>query len=120
MSGPNRVKVRLRGRMRAERPPAAQDPSESAAQPEIPRMARLLALAYRWHRMIEEGAVDDVLARRTRALLLDAGAARQIAPRVASIMARELRRDADWEQRQVADFEAICRMYLPECAGGVC
>jgi glycerol-3-phosphate dehydrogenase len=40
--------------------------------------------------------VEDVLARRTRALFLDARAARECAPRAASLLARELGRDAGW------------------------
>ncbi len=40
--------------------------------------------------------VEDVLARRTRALFLDARAARDCAPRAASLLARELGRDAGW------------------------
>lgn len=57
--------------------------------------------------------VDDVLARRTRALLLNAQAALAAAPKVASIMAEELGRDAAWQQRQIAAFEEIARGYLP-------
>ena len=40
--------------------------------------------------------VEDVLARRTRALFLDARAARDCASRAASLLARELGRDAVW------------------------
>jgi glycerol-3-phosphate dehydrogenase len=55
--------------------------------------------------------VDDVLARRTRALLLDARASAEIAPRVAALLAGELGRDADWERRQVESFRALARGY---------
>ncbi|MCI0571174.1 MAG: glycerol-3-phosphate dehydrogenase/oxidase [Myxococcaceae bacterium] len=48
--------------------------------------------------------VEDVLSRRTRALLLDARAAAEAAPEVASLMARELGRDVAWEHAQVAAF----------------
>ena len=41
--------------------------------------------------------VEDVLARRTRALFLRARAAIEMAPAVAAIMARELGRDREWE-----------------------
>jgi glycerol-3-phosphate dehydrogenase len=51
--------------------------------------------------------VDDVLARRTRALFLDVAAARAAAPGVARLLAAELGRDPAWQTRQVADFEAI-------------
>jgi glycerol-3-phosphate dehydrogenase len=41
--------------------------------------------------------VDDVLARRVRILYLDARAAKEIAPKVAHIMAQELGKDEVWE-----------------------
>lgn len=55
--------------------------------------------------------VEDVLARRTRALLLDARASAEAAPEVARLMATELGRDAEWEQGQVADFRSLARGY---------
>lgn len=57
--------------------------------------------------------VEDVLARRTRALFLDARAAMEMAPAVASILRRELGRDSGWELRQVEDFARLARGYLP-------
>jgi glycerol-3-phosphate dehydrogenase len=48
--------------------------------------------------------VEDVLARRLRALFLDARAAVAAAPRVAGIMAVELGRDAAWQREQVESF----------------
>jgi glycerol-3-phosphate dehydrogenase len=57
--------------------------------------------------------VEDVLSRRTRALLLDAKAAMRAAPLVAELMARELQRDALWQQQQVEGFRALAeRHYL--------
>ncbi|HMN03616.1 glycerol-3-phosphate dehydrogenase/oxidase [Geobacter anodireducens] len=58
--------------------------------------------------------VEDVLARRTRALLLDARAAVAAAPRVAELMARELGRDSAWQAAQVAAFTTLAGGYLPE------
>ncbi len=57
--------------------------------------------------------LDDMLARRTRALQLDARAALAMAAPVASIMARELGRDAAWEQEELARFEVIAAAHLP-------
>jgi len=57
--------------------------------------------------------VDDVLARRTRALFLDARASAALARPVAEAMARALGRDAAWVERQTAEFEALARAYLP-------
>ncbi len=56
--------------------------------------------------------VEDVLSRRTRALLLDARASIEIASDVARLMAAELNRDADWEKAQVASFGELAAGYL--------
>ena len=58
--------------------------------------------------------VEDVLSRRTRALLLDAKAAIESAPEVAAIMAAELKKDKAWEAAQVQEFEALAKGYLPK------
>ena len=58
--------------------------------------------------------VEDVLARRTRALVLDARAALEAAPEVAALIAAELNEDAAWQERQVAAFRALAAGYLPE------
>jgi glycerol-3-phosphate dehydrogenase len=57
--------------------------------------------------------VEDVLSRRTRALLLDARASAEAAPRVAELLARELGRDAGWRDRQVEAYAELARGYLP-------
>ena len=57
--------------------------------------------------------VDDVLARRTRALSLNARAALRMAPAVARLMAAELGRDDAWQHQQLAEFAAIAEGYLP-------
>ncbi|HJD92408.1 glycerol-3-phosphate dehydrogenase/oxidase [Bacteroides coprosuis] len=56
--------------------------------------------------------IEDVLARRLRALFLDARAAIDIAPKVASIMAKEMNKDKDWENQQVNDFIELAQNYL--------
>lgn len=56
--------------------------------------------------------VDDYLSRRSRATFLNARAAIEMAPRVAQLMAAELRRDKNWEEQQVRDFNDIARNYL--------
>ena len=56
--------------------------------------------------------VEDVLARRTRALFLDAAAAIEAAPLVASLMAATMQRNADWQQQQVTSFVAVANNYL--------
>ncbi len=51
--------------------------------------------------------VDDVLARRTRALFLNVNAALECAPRVASLMAQELAKEASWEAEQIRAFQEV-------------
>jgi glycerol-3-phosphate dehydrogenase len=62
--------------------------------------------------------VEDVLARRTRSLLLDARASIEAAPLVADLMASELCRDRAWAAAQVKEYEAQARGYLPPGARG--
>lgn len=58
--------------------------------------------------------LEDVLARRTRVLFLDAPAAIKIAPRAAEIMRRELGENEIWAQRQTQNFSETARRYLCE------
>ena len=55
--------------------------------------------------------VEDALARRTRALFLNAQAAVRMAPLAASLMARELGYDDQWEAAQVASFAHTARIF---------
>ncbi|MEX2351765.1 MAG: glycerol-3-phosphate dehydrogenase/oxidase [Balneolaceae bacterium] len=57
--------------------------------------------------------VEDVLARRTRALFLDARASLAISEKVARLMAGELDRDEQWVKDQVSVFRATASHYLP-------
>lgn len=56
--------------------------------------------------------VEDVLCRRTRALFLNAKAALEAAPRVASLMARELNQASQWESAQLAAFRQVATHFL--------
>ncbi|WP_409017302.1 FAD-dependent oxidoreductase [Caballeronia sp. LZ008] len=56
--------------------------------------------------------VEDVLARRNRALFLDAAAARDAAPEVARIMAEELGHGAQWQAEEIARFDAFARTWM--------
>ncbi len=60
--------------------------------------------------------VEDVLARRTRLLFLDARAAVRAAPQVASIIADEMGYDSNWESEQVKELIELAKRYLPEGA----
>lgn len=57
-------------------------------------------------------SIEDALARRTRALFLNARAALDIAPLVAEIMARENGKDDDWIREQLQHFAETARHYL--------
>ncbi len=56
--------------------------------------------------------IEDVLARRTRALFLDARAAMNMAPAVARLMAGELKKEEDWEKEQVLSFLEVAKYYV--------
>ena len=56
--------------------------------------------------------IEDVLARRTRAIFLNAAAAVESAPRAAALMARELGFGADWVAAQLTDFRQTAATYL--------
>lgn len=55
--------------------------------------------------------LEDVLSRRTRALLLNAKESVRIAPEVAGIMARELGRDERWVEQQVQQYAELAKQY---------
>lgn len=56
--------------------------------------------------------VEDVMARRTRALLLNARASIECAPEVARLMAEELGYDQAWQDEQVNTYTALAKEYL--------
>jgi len=56
--------------------------------------------------------VEDVLARRTRALFLNARAALAVAPAVARLMARELKQTADWQKQQLNAFAVTAQGFM--------
>ena len=56
--------------------------------------------------------VEDVLARRVRLLFLDARVAAEVAPMVASIMAKELCKDRNWAEKQITEFRSLAKGYI--------
>ena len=56
--------------------------------------------------------VEDVLARRTRALLLDARASVECAEKVADLLAKELNYDDNWKIKQVNDYRELAENYF--------
>jgi glycerol-3-phosphate dehydrogenase len=57
--------------------------------------------------------VEDVLARRTRLLFLDARAALAKAPQVARELAEELGREEAWKRSQLASFNQTASHFMP-------
>ncbi len=90
---------------------AAEHPSlNERLHPRLPYTGAevIWAVRFEWARNVE-----DVLARRTRALFLDAGASREMAPKVADLMASELGYGQAWRSRQLERFDATAAHYLP-------
>ena len=56
--------------------------------------------------------IEDVLARRTRLLFLDARVAIASAEKVANWMAEELGMDSAWKTQQVTNFELLAQQYF--------
>ncbi len=56
--------------------------------------------------------VEDILARRTRSLLLDAKASLEIAPAIAKWMGKELGKSTNWEKKQVTEYTRLAKHYL--------
>jgi glycerol-3-phosphate dehydrogenase len=56
--------------------------------------------------------VEDFLARRTRALFLDAKASINMAPKVAELMAKELHKNSAWIKEQIDSFNEVAQGYL--------
>ncbi|MDZ7616730.1 MAG: glycerol-3-phosphate dehydrogenase C-terminal domain-containing protein, partial [Patescibacteria group bacterium] len=66
-----------------------------------------------WHARREMArSVEDVLARRTRCLLLNAHASVEAAPTVAALLAEELGKPTAWQKEQVARYGALARGYI--------
>ena len=88
----------------------ASESQDLAAQlhPDLPYIAAEVVWAAR---MEMARTVEDVLARRTRALFLNAHAAIAMAPKVASLLAAELRKDQAWAAAEVKNFHQLAVQY---------
>jgi glycerol-3-phosphate dehydrogenase len=58
--------------------------------------------------------VEDVLARRTRALFLNARAALEASSAVADVLTRELGRSETWKLRDLEAFSSVAHGYIYE------
>lgn len=56
--------------------------------------------------------LEDVIARRVRALFLDARETQRLLPEIAQIMAEELHKDAKWIKDEIRHTEQILKTYL--------
>ena len=84
---------------------------EDRLVPELPYTGAEVVWATR---MEMARTVEDVLARRTRALFLNSKAAIKAAPRVAELMAKELGCDQQWQAQQLAEFNRVARHFTLE------
>jgi len=89
---------------------SAEDPNlEKFLHPRLPYRLREVVWAARYEMA---RTVEDVLARRTRALFLDARAAIEAAPAVADLLAKELGRDPPWRERDLQNFLTVAQGYV--------
>ncbi len=79
--------------------------------PRLPYRAVEVIWAAR-HEMAQ--TIEDVLARRTRALFLDAHAALESAAFVGELMQQELKQSAEWQVDQLQRFSVNARGYCGE------
>jgi glycerol-3-phosphate dehydrogenase len=56
--------------------------------------------------------IEDVLARRTRALFLNARASADIAAEVAYLMAAESGKDIEWQKEQIESYNQLVKNYI--------
>lgn len=87
-----------------------QPGSREPIHPELPYLSGEIVWACRFE---FARTVEDVLARRTRSLLLNARAAAEAAEKVARIMAIECHRDDSWIDAQVEAFRSLAAGYIP-------
>jgi len=91
---------------------SAQESSlDALLHPRLPFRRREVVWAARYEMA---RTVEDVLARRTRALFLDARAAIDAAPAVADLLARELQRSDAWKADDLRGFQDTAKGYVFE------
>jgi glycerol-3-phosphate dehydrogenase len=89
---------------------SGEDPAfNQFLHPRLPHRLREVIWAARYEMA---RTVEDVLARRTGALFLDARAAIEAAPLVASTLAKELHRSASWMEDDLVSFLTIAKGYV--------
>jgi glycerol-3-phosphate dehydrogenase len=81
------------------------------SQPLDPRLPYLAGQVIWAARYEMARTVEDVLARRMRALFIDAEVALAAAPKVAELLTSELGRDAAWQADQIETFRKLAESY---------
>jgi glycerol-3-phosphate dehydrogenase len=122
--------LRLHGWMRSDDPDFPEDGCLQMYGAEFRAVQGLLAETPAWGEPLHEKlpyaesavvwaarremarSLEDVLARRTRSLLMDARASIEAAPRAAALLAQELGRDQAWCQEQVRRYSELATGYL--------
>jgi glycerol-3-phosphate dehydrogenase len=84
---------------------------DALLHPRLPYRLREVVWAARYEMA---RTVEDVLARRTRALFLDARAAIEAAPLVADVLAKELARSEAWRDKDLQGFLTMAQGYVYE------
>jgi glycerol-3-phosphate dehydrogenase len=82
---------------------------DALLHPRLPYRLREIVWAARYEMA---RTVEDVLARRTRALFLDARAAIEAAPVVADLLAKELGRTESWREKDLQSFLTVAQGYV--------
>jgi glycerol-3-phosphate dehydrogenase len=81
---------------------------EEPLHPELPYLKGEVV----WHIRNEYArTVEDILSRRTRALLLNASASREAAPAVAALLAQELGMSHHWAECQTQAYRLLSQQY---------
>ena len=89
---------------------STEDPGlERLLHPRLPYRLREIVWAARYEMA---RTVEDVLARRTRALFLDAKAAIEAAPVVGDALAKELGRSVAWREQDLQNFLTVAQGYV--------
>lgn len=88
------------------------DGNSAYAKPIVSGLPYLLGEAVWAVRNEMARTVEDILARRTRCLLLDARESTKSAEVVARVIAEELGRDEEWIADQVRHYERLAQRYL--------
>jgi len=88
---------------------AVEKALEQLLHPRLPYRLREVVWAARYEMA---RTVEDVLARRTRSLFLDARAAIEAAPGVADLLAKELGRSQAWRDEDLRSFLSVAQGYV--------